>query len=140
MKRRVLAFGTFDPLHKGHEYFLAQAKKLGDHLLVIVARDSYIRAIKKREPKVKEQTRRLKVQALEFVDEATLGEEWPVEDSYQLLAKLAFNVLALGYDQAPDDRAVKQILASIDRGEVEIVRLKAYQPRRYKSSLIKDED
>lgn len=140
MKRRVLTFGTFDPLHKGHKYFLAQARKLGNYLLVVVARDSYIRLVKKREPRADEQRRKAKVQDLTFVDEVILGEEWPVEDKYGLLMTLPFDVLALGYDQKPDDQAAGEVLAKIGRGEAKVVRLPAYKPGRYKSSLIKNAD
>jgi len=36
---RVLATGTFEILHPGHLLYLEEAKKLGDELFVIVARD-----------------------------------------------------------------------------------------------------
>ena len=42
MKKKVLAFGTFDILHNGHSFALKTAKKLGDHLTVILARDATI--------------------------------------------------------------------------------------------------
>ena len=34
---RVMATGVFDILHLGHVYFLNEARKLGDELLVVVA-------------------------------------------------------------------------------------------------------
>ena len=43
---KVMATGTFDLLHMGHIYFLKEAKKLGDKLIVIVARDSTVRKMK----------------------------------------------------------------------------------------------
>ena len=36
---RVVATGTFDIIHPGHIRFLEEAKKLGDELIVIVARE-----------------------------------------------------------------------------------------------------
>ncbi len=133
----VLAFGTFDPLHPGHEYFLRQAKKFGDKLLVVVARDSYIRAVKKREPRKIELVRQGDLQKLGIVDKVILGKEWPAQDQYGLLRELSYNVLALGYDQRPDDETVRKELDQIGRGDVKVVRLKAYRPKIYKSSLIK---
>jgi FAD synthetase len=136
VKRKVLVFGTFDPLHRGHEYFLGQAKKLGDELLVVVARDSYIRKVKNREPNLTEETRKLEVEKLRFADTVILGKEWPVADRYGLLRELNFDILVLGYDQKPKKADVEQELAKIGRGDVLVIRLKAYQPQRYKSSFI----
>ena len=36
---RVMATGVFDILHLGHLYFLREARKLGDELVVVVATD-----------------------------------------------------------------------------------------------------
>ena len=35
----VMCAGTFDIVHPGHLYFFSEAKKLGDKLIVVVARD-----------------------------------------------------------------------------------------------------
>ncbi|MCJ2563189.1 MAG: adenylyltransferase/cytidyltransferase family protein, partial [Candidatus Thermoplasmatota archaeon] len=40
---RVMASGVFDLLHTGHLHYLEEAKKLGDELIVVVARDSTVR-------------------------------------------------------------------------------------------------
>jgi len=39
----VLATGCFDILHVGHLYYLEEAKKHGDHLLVGIPADEYVR-------------------------------------------------------------------------------------------------
>lgn len=38
---RVMVFGVFDGLHPGHRAFLRQARKKGDKLIVVVARDNF---------------------------------------------------------------------------------------------------
>ena len=48
---RVLAFGTFDILHPGHDHYLQEARKLGDELWVVVALDETVRQGKGRLPK-----------------------------------------------------------------------------------------
>ena len=35
----VMTFGTFDHLHPGHIYYLSEARKYGDYLITVVARD-----------------------------------------------------------------------------------------------------
>ena len=40
--KKVMTFGSFDVLHKGHEHYLKEAKSYGDYLIVVVARDENI--------------------------------------------------------------------------------------------------
>src|SRR5687768_10413206 len=102
---RVIAFGVFDPLHEGHKDFLRQAKELGDHLIVVVAHDSAIRAYKQREPQQTEEERLAAVKTLPFVDEVMLGRK--TADRYHLLGEVEFDVVALGYNQKPSDEEVR---------------------------------
>lgn len=131
---KVLAFGTFDPLHEGHVHFFGQAKRHGDYLLVVVARDSAIREIKRREPHRDEETRLAAVQRLDEVDEARLGEDWPASDEFGLLGELDFDVIVLGYDQRPSEQKVTQELAARGKSKVKVVRLDPWQDDEFKSS------
>lgn len=135
-KIRVLAFGTFDPLHEGHKYFFAKARALGNHLTIVVARDSYIRVVKHREPHNREEERLSAVNRQEHVNTVLLGDTDPY--SYALLRKLDFDVLALGYDQDPSDHEVKNILQNLGKPRVRFVRLSALSPRQYKSTNIRE--
>lgn len=124
---RVIAFGAFDPLHEGHKDFLRQAKELGDHLMVVVAHDSAIRAHKGREPHSSEEERMSAVRALPFVDEVILGRE--AVNQYHLLGEIEFNIVALGYNQKPSDEEVREELDQRGKRQVKVVRLKAYHPQ-----------
>ena len=53
---KVLAFGTFDIFHPGHEFYLKSAAKHGS-LHVVVARDSTVESVKGRKPKNNEDAR-----------------------------------------------------------------------------------
>lgn len=131
----VLVFGTFDPLHPGHEYLFHEAKKLGDRLVVVVARDAVIRKEKNRNNHLPEEDRLKAVQGNSDVDEALLGDESP--ESYAILKKLDFAILALGYDQKPSDEDVWAILGTIGKPNVKVVRLPSHKPEQYKSSLMR---
>lgn len=64
MKKRgklVMTFGTFDMFHPGHVYYLSEARKLGDELITIIARDVTVSKIKGRLPREKENVRLEKV-------------------------------------------------------------------------------
>lgn len=133
--KRVLVFGSFDPLHAGHVNFLQQAKALGDQVTVIVAHDSALRANKRREPFQLAEARLAAVRQVPGVDQALIGDKQA--NKYDLLAELDFEVMALGYDQEPADAVVREELDKHGKQQVAIVRLKPYKPEKYKSTLIR---
>lgn len=98
---RVLATGVFDILHPGHVHFLTEARKLGDELVVVVARDSVAQRMK-RLPFIPENIRVAMVGALKPVDKAVLGVEGNI---YDILTEVRPDIVALGYDQQfnPDE-------------------------------------
>ena len=101
---RVMATGVFDLLHPGHLYFLTEAKRLGDELVVVVARDQTARRLKK-EPYVPELMRREMVEALKPVDRAILGS---TTDIYETVVRERPSIIALGYDQVWNEKEVER--------------------------------
>jgi len=131
---RVMAFGTFDNLHPGHLSYFSQAGKFGDELIVIVARDKNVLAIKKRLPQENEQVRRRKVnQALREIEiegKAVLGN---LKNRWLVLKNYRPEIICLGYDQKVNFPQLKSEIAKF-RLFCKIKRLKAYRPEKYKSS------
>ena len=97
-----MATGVFDLLHPGHLYFLREARKLGDELWVVVARDSTARRFK-HEPIMPERSRLEMVEALKPVDRAVLGNEGNI---YEILGDIRPDVVALGFDQAHQEERI----------------------------------
>ncbi|MFH1404853.1 MAG: adenylyltransferase/cytidyltransferase family protein, partial [Patescibacteria group bacterium] len=97
MNKTVLAFGTFDNLHKGHEFFLKQAAELGDRLVVGVARDEHVLKLKGKSPEQGEQDRLNRVSKLDYVSEAVMCDN--ELGSYEILKKVNPDVVAVGHDQ-----------------------------------------
>jgi len=93
----LLAFGMFDRLHPGHRAFLERAAALGDRLVVAVARDEHVRALKRKEPRQGVETRRAIVADIPCVSEAILSDE--TLGTYAVLDRVRPDVIALGYDQ-----------------------------------------
>jgi FAD synthetase len=116
--RTVLATGVFDILHPGHLYYLTEARKLGDRLVVVVARDETAMRLK-RQPIVPEHLRLEMVQCLKPVDEAVLGDR---DDLYRVVETIRPDVIAIGHDQRHDPGKIKAELER--RGlNAEVVRL-----------------
>jgi len=115
---RVMATGVFDLLHPGHLHFLTEARKLGDELVVVVARDQTARRLK-HEPYVPEHIRRTMVEALKPVDKAVLGSS---TDIYQTVVDLKPQIIALGHNQVWNEHEVESECAR--RGvPVKVVRI-----------------
>ncbi len=113
-----MASGVFDLIHLGHVHYLEEAKRLGDELVVVVARDSTVRR-QKHEPITPEEFRRHLVESLKPVDKAVLGGEG---DMYQVVEELKPDIIALGYDQFHDAERIEKELK--ERGlDVKVVRL-----------------
>ena len=128
-----MAFGTFDIFHLGHESYLKQAKKLGDYLIVVVARDRNVKKFKKQEARNKEQERMEKLKSTALANEVVLGN---LKDKHAVIKKYRPDIIALGYDQKADIRELKNKLKGFNL-KAKIIRLKSYKPEVYKSSKLK---
>ena len=87
--KKVMCFGTFDGLHPGHLSYLAQAKKYGDYLIVVVARDKTVEKIKGRLPDLDEKMRLREVESQEIVDKAVLGQ---IKNKFAIIKKYSPDV------------------------------------------------
>ena len=119
---KVMATGTFDLLHMGHIYYLKEAKKLGDILTVVVARDSTVRKLK-HEPVNTEDIRLDLIKELNVVDEAYLGYR---EDMYAIVEEINPDIIALGYDQIHDESVIRRELKKRNINS-RVVRLSEYK-------------
>src|SRR3989338_8413329 len=140
MHKKILVFGTFDGLHKGHLNFFKQARGIGDpsavlgqvYLMVVVGRDSTVLSVKKKLPKQNENERLDAVQKYKLVDYARLGNEGV--SKYAVIKELKPDIICLGYDQIYFTEKLESALKEMGMGNVKIYRLKPYKPKVYKSS------
>jgi FAD synthetase len=124
---KVMVFGTFDLLHKGHLYFLNEAKKHGDYLIVVVARDNTVEKIKNKKPVHAELERKHNIENTKIADKVILGEK---ELSYNCIINEKPDVICLGYDQNSQSVELKF-------SKIKYVRIPPYKPHKYKTSKIR---
>jgi len=141
---KVLVFGAFDGLHKGHLDFFRQALgsargKLDEkpYLVVVVGRDSSVKRVKGKTPKYNENERLKMAQGNKLVNEVLLGKEEhdPRYDSYDIIKEINPDVICLGYDQAQFLEKLKSELKKMDLNP-KIKILKPYKPEEFHSSII----
>ena len=131
--KKVMVFGTFDVIHPGHLYLFEQAKKYGDYLIVVVARDSTVKEVKQHKTMYGEQERLAAVQKTPFVDKAVLGNSG---DKYKVIEHHKPDIICLGYDQKAFTDKLEEELKK-RKITAKIVRLQSYKPDVYKSTKIK---
>lgn len=129
---KVMVFGTFDGIHPGHLNFFKQAKKYGDFLIVVVARDKTIKRIKKHLPSLKERERLKIIENCQLVNKAFLGR---LQNPYWIIKKIKPNVICLGYDQIAFTEDLGQELKKMGL-KTKVYRLKPYKPERYHSIIL----
>lgn len=115
---RVMTTGVFDLIHLGHIHMLEAAKKHGDELVVVIARDETVLK-QKHNPINPEEVRRQIVAALKPVDHAVLGHHG---DIYRIVGEIKPDVIALGFDQSFKEEEVER--KCLEHGQkVKVVRL-----------------
>ncbi|MBD3389150.1 MAG: adenylyltransferase/cytidyltransferase family protein [Candidatus Altiarchaeales archaeon] len=125
-----MATGVFEILHPGHLMYLEEARKLGDRLVVVVARDETAQE-RKRRPVISAEQRLHMVKSLKPVDDAVLGGD----DMYSTIESLNPDVLALGPDQDFNEEELQAELES--RGlKTKVVRVGKYWVSGLHSSKI----
>lgn len=73
--KKVLTYGTFDLLHRGHINILKRAKNLGDYLVVAVSSDEF-NAIKNKKAYHSFEDRKYILEAIKYVDEVIREDDW----------------------------------------------------------------
>lgn len=117
----VVATGVFTILHPGHILYLQEARKLGDELFVIVARDKIVEK-KKNNIFIPEKQRLEVIKALKVVDHAILGDE---EDMFKPIMEIKPDIIALGSDQEFREEELERELRK--RGlNTQVVRVRRY--------------
>ena len=94
---RVIVFGTFDLLHKGHLYILEEASKLGNELYVGIALDEHVQYLKQKQSKHTQTERLAAVSKLPMVTKALLCDK--TLGTYSILQQIKPDIIALGHDQ-----------------------------------------
>ena len=121
-QRVVFTNGCFDVLHAGHVAYLAEARALGDILVVAINTDEQVRSQKgPRRPIFPESDRAEVLAALECVTYVTVfAEATPCE----LLERVRPDVLVKGGDYAPDTVEGRALVEGYG-GEVRVLAFRA---------------
>ncbi len=116
----VFTNGCFDALHRGHVEHLAQARALGDVLVVGLNTDASVQRLKgPGRPLVAEADRAAVLAALECVDAVTLFDE---DTPLQLICALLPDVLVKGGDYVLDGVVGREVVEKAG-GEVRVLPL-----------------
>lgn len=132
-KKIVMTFWTFDRFHPGHKDYLWQAKKNGDILTVIVARDQTVLRVKWKIPIDSERVRLQNVQDFDIVDQAFL---WSEKDYYAIIWEIRPDVLFFWYDQHSFNNEKLEEYLQIIHLNLKIIIWKAFESEKWKSSKL----
>ena len=123
---KVILFGTFDHFHPGHQFVFEQAQKRGD-VYAVIARDVTVERIKGRLPCQTEKERKKAVENAFPEAAVVLGDD---QDYLTPLREINPDLLLFGYDQKlPPGVSEEDLPCPVER-------LPAFEPERYKSSLL----
>ena len=103
-------------------------------LIVIIARDENVKRLKNIVPMHDENVRKQHVEDTGIPDEVVLGS---LGNPYKRIEELKPDVICLGYDQEFFAERITEELVKMNV-KAKVIRLGAYKPHRYKSSIIKN--
>lgn len=117
-KKIVFTNGCFDILHSGHVFYLQEAKKLGDILILGLNSDASVRRLKgEKRPINSELDRAIVISALKCIDYVVIFEE---DTPLELIERIIPDVLVKGGDYDKNKVVGKEIVEN-NGGEVIII-------------------
>ncbi len=93
--KRVITYGTFDLIHRGHINILKRAKELGDHLTVALSTDQF-NDIKGKRAYYTFEERKYILESIKYVDDIIPEENW--EQKIDDVRRLHIDVFVMGDD------------------------------------------
>jgi cytidyltransferase-like protein len=133
-RMKIMVFGTFDGLHKGHLHFFRQAKNFAKNsfLIISIARDKNVLRIKGKRPFLNEKERMALIKKCKLADKVVLA---GLKNHIPHIAKESPDIIALGYDQKAYVKNLKKDLKNKNI-LIKIIRLKPYKEKIYKNHLL----
>lgn len=93
--KKVLTYGTFDLIHRGHINILKRAKALGDYLIVGISSDEF-NALKGKKSYYTFEERKFILEAIRYVDLVIKEDHW--EQKKSDIKEHGINVFVMGDD------------------------------------------
>jgi len=93
--KKVITYGTFDLIHKGHINILKRAKALGDYLIVALSNDEF-NALKEKKAYYDYNHRKEILEAIRYVDEVIPEYTW--EQKIQDIKTHNIDIFVMGDD------------------------------------------
>ncbi len=93
--KKVITYGTFDLIHRGHINILKRAKELGDYLIVGISSDSF-NNLKDKQSYYTYEERKVIVESIRYVDEVIPETSW--EQKIEDIKKHNVDVFVMGDD------------------------------------------
>jgi len=134
INKTVAIFGVFDGIHEGHLSFIREAKKAGNHLVAIVARDEVVKELKGKLPHQSEVERINNLLKVSDIDLVLLGD--PKIETYNTLREVNPNVVFLGYDQHDLFHNINKAIKNGFLSPMEVVSGEPYKPEIFHSSIL----
>lgn len=132
--KTVAIFGVFDGIHDGHLSFIKDAKKEGNHLVAVVARDSVVEELKNKHPFNNEVERVNALLKINDIDMVLLGD--PKIGTYNILKEVKPDVVFLGYDQNALHKDLNKKIKNGYLKEIEIIIGVPHKPEELHSSIL----
>lgn len=133
--KKVMVFGVFDRLHPGHLSFLKQAKKYGEKLIVVVARDNVVRKLKNKVSSQNEKERMTALRGLPEVDKVILGDQ--KQGNYGVIKKHKPDVICFGYDQKWLQKDLEKKMTTGELPKIELIQLTPHKPEKFHTSILR---
>lgn len=93
--RKIITYGTFDLIHRGHINILRRAKALGDYLIVALSTDEFD-AVKGKQVYYTYEERKQILEAIKYVDEVIPETRW--EQKIDDVVRNGVSVFVIGED------------------------------------------
>lgn len=93
--KKVITYGTFDLIHRGHINLLRRAKEMGDYLIVAISTDQF-NTQKNKKAYHSFEDRKMILESIRYVDEVILEETW--EQKIDDIHKHHIDVFVMGDD------------------------------------------
>jgi len=133
MAKIALSFGVFDGIHPGHLFFLENAKKYGDQLMISLPRDEIVLEMKGIEPMYDFNTRKALLEETGLVDRVVKGDH--EIGTFRSVSLVQPQIICLGYDQIQLNDSLKIWMKQYNI-LIPTIKIEPFHPEKYKSSLL----